>query len=126
MTRATSILVSFAAALALTLAAAAPVLGAEPCLGGSRLEDVRTGTGVADKSGRWIGRVDSIHCRRGFRDAQLFVRIGRLRDQNLKIFPARSARVVGNAVVIPLTKAEIEARPSHALPDRDGWALRHD
>jgi hypothetical protein len=119
MSRRATILVSLAAAVALTAAAAAaePVFAAEPCLAGSPLSDVRRGTAVADKTGRWVGRVDSIHCRRGFRDAQLFVATGRLRNQTLKIFRARSLRMVGVAVFVPLTRAEIDALPGYAVPE---------
>jgi hypothetical protein len=38
----------------------------------------------------------------------------------MKIIPARTARMVGTAVVVPLTKAQIHAKPSHALPNREG------
>ena len=121
MSRAASILFSLVVALALTIGAVVPAwAAAEACLDGSRLAEVRPGTSVADKTGRWVGRVESVHCRRGFRDAQLFVRVGRLRDDNMKIIPARTARMVGTAVVVPLTKAQIHAKPSHALPNREG------
>lgn len=118
MNRSASLLTGIAVAAALTAGAAAPVLAGQPCLDGSPLAEVRPGTGVADKTGRWIGRVDSVHCRRGFRDARVFVRVGRLRDQTRKIFPARRLRMVGPSLVVPLTRAEIDRTPSLPLPSQ--------
>ena len=114
------------AALALTFAAANSAMAGEPCLAGSPLSDVRSGSGVADKTGRAIGRVDSVHCRRGYRDAQVFVRIGRLRDQTIQIFPARALRVVGVSVVVPLSKAQIDATPRHRAPEYRLQSARDD
>ena len=116
MNKSASSLIGIAVAVALTAGAAAPVLAGQPCLEGSPLAEVRSGTGVADRTGRWIGRVDSVHCREGFRDAQVFVRVGRLRDQTLKIFPARRLRMIGASLVVPLTRAEIDETPSLPLP----------